>query len=61
MTKQKYLMWIVDNEIRIKFPDEVVSVRYNPGREQQLYRMIANWQEQDGTLPEAEKVDVSKG
>jgi hypothetical protein len=52
MTKQKYLMWEVNGEVKIKLPTETISVKLTPQRQAQFYTMVYNWLHIDGHLHE---------
>jgi len=61
MTKQKYIMWHIDGERKVRFGDETITLRWHPGREEQFLSMIARWMAEDGTLgPPTEDLTVLK-
>lgn len=49
---REYLMWKNRGRLRFRMPGEVVTLSLNPGREHQLYTLIAGWLAQDGLLGE---------
>lgn len=51
MTSQRYMLWRCNGHLRARCGPDIVKVRWHPGREQQFFRMIAAWEEQDGVAP----------